>query len=132
MDESMSPGAAATLFALALFALAGTASAQVLADPTRPPNLAGLSPGGEIAPPSGPVLESIVLSPQRRLALINGKLAGIGDRIGAATLVAIEIDSVRLREGAGTRVLKLLPEVLKRDVETTALSVNANPAGDVK
>lgn len=128
----MNPLAAVTLSALALFALASSARAQVLADPTRPPNLTRLSPGGEIESPPGPVLQSIVLSPQRRLALINGKVASIGDRVGAATLVAIEIDSVSLREGAGTRVLKLLPEVLKRDVETTASPVNANPAGDVK
>lgn len=128
----MSPGAAAMPLALVLCALAGSASAQVLADPTRPPNLTRLSADGEIAPPSGPVLQSIVLSPLRRLALINGKLASIGDRVGAATLVAIEIDSVRLREGAGTRVLKLLPEVGKRDAEAAAPRVDTNPAGDVK
>jgi MSHA biogenesis protein MshK len=122
---------AAALVVLAIFSARQAAFAQGLSDPTRPPSFSDVPFDGAAAP-SGPVLQSIVLSPNRRLALINGKLIGIGGRVGAATLVAIEIDSVRLREGVGTRVLKLLPEAGKHDVETTALPVNTNPAGDVK
>jgi MSHA biogenesis protein MshK len=129
----MSPRNAATLVALAALAMAESALAQ-LTDPTRPPNLSGLPFGAEVAAPSGPILQSIVLSPTRRLALINGKLTGIGDRVGAATLVGIDFDSVRLREGGGTKVVKLLPEVQKRDKDTEARPVNTNPnpMGDVQ
>ena len=113
---------------------AAPASAQALGDPTRPPNFAGLSFSTAEAAPSGPVLQSIVLSPKRRLALIDGKLIGIGDRVGGATLVAIEIDSVRLREGRGTKVVKLLPDVRRRDAETAALRAESkrNPTGEVQ
>jgi len=129
----MNPRNAATLFALAAFAITESALAQ-LADPTRPPNLSGLPFGTELAVPSGPVLQSIVLSPVRRLALIDGKLIGIGDRVGAATLVGIDFDSVRLREGGGTKVVKLLPEVQKRDkdMESRSVNTNPNPMGDVQ
>ncbi len=131
MDESMSRTTEAVL-ATALLALAPWAQAQGLADPTRPPNFSGLTPDGEVAAPAGPVLQSIVLSPGRRFALINGKVVAVGDRVGPATLVAIEIDSVRLREGGGTRVLKLLPDIRKRDAEAGGARVDSNPAGDVK
>ena len=129
----MNPRNAATLAALAALAITESALAQ-LADPTRPPNLSGLPFGTELVVPSGPVLQSIVLSPVRRLALIDGKLIGIGDRVGGATLVAIEFDSVRLLEGRGTKVVKLLPEVRKREADTAALPVNAkpNPTGEVQ
>ena len=128
----MSPGTAAALVALATLAAARPVSAQVLGDPTRPPSLSGLSFGAAAATPSGPVLQSIVLSPRRRLALIDGKLIGIGDRVGGATLVAIEIDSVRLREGRGTKVVKLLPDVRKGDTESAALRADPkrNPMGE--
>jgi MSHA biogenesis protein MshK len=122
---------AAAPIALVMFSAGQAAFAQGLSDPTRPPSFSGV-PFDGVAAPAGPVLQSIVLSPKRRLALINGKLIGIGDRVGAATLVAIEIDSVRLREGGGTKVVKLLPEVRKRDAEAAAPRVDTNPAGDVK
>lgn len=129
----MTAPAATALLALALLS-APESRAQGLADPTRPPNFAGLPFGATPAAPSGPLLQSIVLSPKRRLAVIDGKLVGIGDRVGDATLVAIEIDSVRLREGGGTRVLKLLPEVRKRETETAGLPAGPkqNPTGDVQ
>ena len=130
----MSPRTAAALVALATLAAAKPVSAQVLGDPTRPPNFSGLSLGAAAATPSGPVLQSIVLSPRRRLALIDGKLIGIGDRVGGATLVAIEIDSVRLQEGRGTKVVKLLPDVRKGDTESAALRTDPKrkPMGEIQ
>ena len=130
----MSTGTAAAWVALAIVAAAAPASGQVLGDPTRPPNLSGLSFGAAATTPSGPILQSIVLSPKRRLALIDGKLLGIGNRVGGATLVAIEIDSVRLQEGRGTKVVKLLPDVWKREEETAALRADAkrNSTGEIQ
>lgn len=122
----------ASALAAVLLALAPQAHAQALADPTRPPSLSRLSPDGEIARPAGPMLQSIVLSPGRRFAMINGKVVSVGDRVGSATLVAIDIDSVRLREGSGTRVLKLLPDIRKRGVDAEDARADSNPAGDVK
>lgn len=118
---------APVLFSFALLSAGGPAFAQALADPTRPPNLSGLPSGAAAAAVSGPVLQSIVLSPERKIAVISGKLVGIGDRVGDATLVAIDFDSVRLREGRGTRLLKLLPDVRKRETATAAPPSESTP-----
>jgi len=118
---------APVLLSFALLSAGGPAFAQALADPTRPPNLSGLPSGAAGASVSGPVLQSIVLSPERKIAVISGKLVGIGDRVGEATLVSIDFDSVRLREGRGTRLLKLLPDVRKRELGAAAPPSESKP-----
>jgi MSHA biogenesis protein MshK len=93
--------------------LGGLASstAQELADPTRRPDVREAEPAA--APSVGPSLQLIILSPGRRLAVINGKTMRIGDRVGEARIVAIDVDSVRLRSGDGLTVMKLLPNAEK-------------------
>ena len=93
----------------------GFAAAQTMRDPTRPPpGLGGLQASAVQAPPSGPVLQSIILSPSRQAAIISGRLVERGARYGDALLVEVAQDRVVLRTDAGTQVLKLYPGTEKR------------------
>jgi len=102
---------------LALFAAMTVASAQALVDPTKPP--AGIdkpatveAPGEENAASSG--LQTIIRRKgEKPAAVINGEYVTLGGRVGEARVVRINEDSVTLRSGAGTEVLKLAPGVEK-------------------
>ena len=100
----------------ALWFFCALAAAQTLRDPTRPP--AGLSPvqpsGAVQAPSAGPVLQSVILSPTRRAAIISGHLVERGAYYGDAVLAEVGQDHVVLRSAAGSQVLKLLPGTEKR------------------
>lgn len=88
---------------------AGRVDAASLPDPTRPPQRF-------IAPAaSSPVvtdswqLGSILIAPQRRVAVINGRPLSVGDKVGGAKVVAIEPGQVRLKRGSRVIMLDLLP-----------------------
>jgi len=100
---------------LALFFYCASASAQIK-DPTRPPpGLGAVQPGAAAqAAPAGPVLQSVILSPSRRAAIISGQVVERGEPYGDAVLAEVGQDYVVLRSGAGTQVLKLYPGTEKR------------------
>jgi MSHA biogenesis protein MshK len=79
-------------------------------DPTRPPPSLWRPQGALEEPvPSGPQLQSVMLSPSRRSAIISGQLVNRGGRYGDAVLEEVAQDHVVLRRGARTEVLKLYP-----------------------
>jgi len=103
------------LFALALGV--GTAQAlagEMLPDPTRPPVEAGVDIPGVVA--VGPVLQSVMIRPGRRTALISGQLLAEGERFGDAKLIKISEGEVILIGPEGRQTLKLFPEVEKKFV----------------
>lgn len=76
-----------------------------LTDPTQP-NWFGV--GKKSAAPKGPVLNSLVTGPQRRIAVINGDLMREGDTRHGITIEEILDDRVLIRNAAGKKkVLKL-------------------------
>src|SRR5579872_2615905 len=87
------------------------AFAQELVDPTRPP--AGYSRGPEGEVTTGPVLQSVLISSARRIAIISGKTVKIGDKFGEAQVVSIAENEVVLRAGKDKQVLKLYPSLYK-------------------
>lgn len=48
-----------------------------------------------------PKVDSILIDQDRRLALIDGAIVGVGDSIGSRVVVQIDRDSVVLREPSG-------------------------------
>ncbi len=88
--------------AIALLALAQAVPAYGLTDPTRPPWLAPVDPT-----PARAGLQGILRDGPRRLALIDGRLAAVGARIGIDRLVAIHRNSVVLLGPRGARRLFL-------------------------
>jgi hypothetical protein len=51
-----------------------------------------------------PAVDSILVDQERRLALIDGSVVGIGDSVGPRTIVQIERNAVILREPSGLLV----------------------------
>ncbi len=109
-------------YALCLALLApGTVLAQVLNDPTRPPS--GYAVGeAEIAGDAvgGLVLQSVMISPTRRAAIISGELVMLGAKYGDAVLVKLTENEAVLKSGGETQVLKLYPGVEKREIVPVA------------
>jgi MSHA biogenesis protein MshK len=92
---------------------ASSAFAQALSDPTRPPSFSGDSGRSAAAAAPASRLQSVLISPGRKLAVIDGRTVALGERIGDATLFAIAPTEVTLQKGAGYQTLKLYPGVEK-------------------
>ncbi len=63
----------------------------------------GVMPVAAAPPLPEPVVRSILYSPSRRLAIVDGRIVGIGDRAGAYEIVDIERAVVVVRDAAGHR-----------------------------
>lgn len=90
------------------------AAAQALRDPTRPPLFLGKTGDGRMVVRGRDaewVLQSVLLSPERRYAIINGEVLSLGGSVAGAELVAIREGEVTLRTGGALRTVRLFPEV---------------------
>lgn len=96
--------------------------AETLPDPTQPPSM--VSPAqnarGGAGSDSGPTLQSVLVSPQRTIAVINGQTVKTGDRFGEARVVKITESEVVLRNGKDLQVLKLFPDIEKQRTPSRA------------
>lgn len=100
-----------TGFAAAVFGAA--CMAENLLDPTRPPSAMGV--GLAVVEPSGsPILQSVLISPQRRVAIINGETVQVGDSLGEARVVKISETEVILQVGKERRALRMYPDVERK------------------
>jgi len=81
---------------------------QSLSDPTRPPSASGApGPQGDADAPTT-VLQTVLISPGRKLAVINGAVVLLGGKVGEATLASISETGVVLKYSDRTEVLTLL------------------------
>ncbi len=103
------------LLAALLLCAMEIALAETLPDPTRPAidlGAAGGQASGAVpteAVPQG--LQSIIISPHYRAAIINGETVRLGGKIGNSTLVEVRANSVVLQNAQGRRVMELFPKV---------------------
>jgi len=77
-------------------------------DPTRPPAPASR---GEQPTGGGTQLESILIAPDRRIAVIDGQQVTVGARIPAGEIIRITESEVVVRGTEGERALKLFPSL---------------------
>ncbi len=119
----MAAGLKILIPALLLSLAQSTVLAESLPDPTRPSidlSSSGASVAGEGLPveavPHG--LQSVIISPQYRAAIINGETVKLGDKSGDSTLVEVRESSVVLQNAHGRRVLELFPKVNIKQNET--------------
>jgi MSHA biogenesis protein MshK len=96
-----------------------TATAQSLRDPTRPPAAASAKPAASSERPDW-VLQSVLISPERRYAIINGEVVRLGGSVAGAELIAVGEERVTLRTREGIRIVHLLPDVTRLTVDTSA------------
>ncbi len=95
---------------------AATAHAQ-LRDPMKPPEF--LYSAGDVSQSkySGYELTSIIISPNRRVAVINGQSLSKGDSLGNVIVVDIRPAEVLLKRGEEDIVLSLIPVNVKMPVD---------------
>jgi MSHA biogenesis protein MshK len=90
-----------------------------LPDPTRPSFAQGDGAEGNAAGQHGLVLQSVLIGPQRRLAVINGRTLAVGERIGDGTLTAIWPHEVVVKRASGEFTLRLVPRYVSRSTSAT-------------
>jgi len=100
--------------ALAALALVGASSAVPLDDPTRPPTAQSAKVHKAARKPLRWTLSSTLVSAQRRTAVINGRVVGVGEKINGARVVAILPSKVHLRRKGRDITLVLLKQDVKR------------------
>ena len=102
--------------ASALALAAGVACGQDMSDPTRPPSgfHLGAGPGRSAEATGGLVLQSVLIYPDARSAIISGEHVLLGQKIGGQRLVKVAETEVVLLNGAQRRTLRLFPSADKR------------------
>jgi MSHA biogenesis protein MshK len=115
---------------IALASVGTTANAQALRDPTRPASAVDV-PAVDGEAPGGPVLQSVLIGPGRRVAVISGQAVHEGGKIGEATVARISESEVVLRTGKEVQTLKLFPSIETRRTERaeSASSTGAEKKG---
>lgn len=99
-----------TLSLTALLALGGVAQAETLQDPTRPATAREAAP----SPDTGVLqIEAIMDSGPRRIAIVNGRIVRVGDRIGAALIEEIGSDSIRYTRDGRSSISRITKPTLR-------------------
>ncbi len=92
--------------------LSSLAFPEEMQDPTQSPGDVAVA-GGTVA--TGPVLQSVMMSSGRKVAVISGQVLRVGEKFGEATLVRVTDQDVSLRHADGSvEVLKMHPAVEKK------------------
>jgi hypothetical protein len=104
------------LLAACLLCLPQFAGAGVLPDPTRPSidlNSSGAGSESDVVPKETAQrgLQSVIISPRYRAAIINGVTVLEGGKYGDSRLVEVRESSVVLQNAQGRRVVELFPKV---------------------
>jgi hypothetical protein len=99
-----------------LLCLVQGAAAEALPDPTRPSidlDSSGADGKTDVVPDEAASrgLQSIIISPHYRAAIINGETVTIGGKAGDSKLIEVRENSVVLQNAQGTRVVELFPKV---------------------
>ncbi|NMM28403.1 MAG: MSHA biogenesis protein MshK [Glaciimonas sp.] len=98
--------------------LTSSAVAQTIPDPTRPPNsIDGAHAGAAASSVAGPVLQSILISPGRRMAIISGQTVQLHEKFADSRLIRIGETEVILRNGTTEQTLKLFPDIKVQPVQ---------------
>lgn len=86
--------------AACLLLVGAAAAAAATPDPTRPPTAAEIRAWRAGNDGGGTTwrLESVLISDNRRVAVINGETVGVGDRVNGARVTAISAGSVSLED----------------------------------
>jgi MSHA biogenesis protein MshK len=118
MDERLIAVQKGMLGLVAGLTMAHSALGQALSDPTRPPDAGGYAVDGSMVGSTSPTrLQSVLISPGRTIAVINGVAVPLGGKFGNAKLVRVTEHEAVLREGRETEVLRLLPGIEKIPVK---------------
>lgn len=135
MDDGMSGGQSKPggvlrhVVAGVLMLVCAAPYAGELPDPTRMPAFiaAPVASGSVEAAPVG--LQSIIISPKRRAAIIDGQTVELGGKHGDARLIEVNESSVVLSGSQGRQVLALFPDVVMTGRKPVRAAGKASSAG---
>jgi len=99
------------IFAVAVLLASVPVQAQSLNDPMRPPQV---SSERQTHAAASSRLQSVLISPARSIAVIDGRAVKLGEQIGDARLVAISPSEVTLERGRERQTLRLHPGIEKK------------------
>ncbi len=108
--------------------ISSTATAQVLHDPTRPPAEVIAAPPAATGAAAVPQLQSVMITPGERSAIIGGERVRLGGKFGEARVVKITESEVVLQSAKGSETLRMYPDVSVRPVEPAAVPASTAPA----
>ena len=94
--------------------------AQILNDPTRPPAGVYSTDPADSAAAGGSPLQSVMITPTERSAIIGGELVKQGGKYGDARVIRITESEVVLRTPSGTKTLRLFPDVEMKLIKPAA------------
>jgi MSHA biogenesis protein MshK len=92
-----------------------------MADPTRPPPPSMMSGIGGGPLFTGPLLQSVIITPTERSAIIGGERVKLGGKYGDARVVRISEGEVVLRSARGNETLRLYQDIEMKPVRKTAV-----------
>lgn len=100
-------------FILIIFCVSSTSYAEVLSDPTRPADWQASAPlntnkDAVVTPILPKVVNAIIIRPQHRVAVIQGKVMMEGEQLEGYTLKKINIDNVVFANTMHTLTLPLI------------------------
>lgn len=98
------------LLPLLLCFSAPVATAGELRDPMRPPQRNGAP---VLAAPATPVVSALFIGPQRRAAIVNGRLVHEGDTVGGFVIVALLADGIRYQSHGELHEQRLVANALQ-------------------
>lgn len=90
---------------------AAVVSASPLPDPTRPVDRTVSAGPTAATRPAGPVLQSTLVSPTRKVAIISGQAVQVGDTVQGAVVTEISAYEVKLAKGGRELRLRLHPKL---------------------
>lgn len=91
------------------------AQGEVVRDPTRPFAAAAMAAGEAVQAAPDFKLTAVLVSPSRRIAVINGEFLKEGDRVNGRLISTIEPGLVRLGTGEGQLVLRVSEQQVVTD-----------------
>ena len=94
--------------------------AESLPDPTRPYNV--VEP---VITDANPVLQSVLISDSRQVAIINGKRVAVGDRYADSQLIHLEDGEAILQGKHGSQKLSLFPASKNNEIKRTIKPQNS-------
>ncbi len=95
---------------------------QVMVDPTRPPPPGMMAGVGTAAGFSGPLLQSVIITPSGRSAIIGGERVKLGGKYGDAKVIKISEGEVVLHSASGNETLRLYQDIEMKPVRKSAVS----------
>ncbi len=100
------------VFVLIALAAPVAAYAQSMRDPMRPADAP--APRGQIEAAAGPGLQIVITSPDRQLAVIDGKVVQVGGAARSGTLAAVSDSVVVVNKNGERDVVLMHPNIDKK------------------